>query len=83
MGMKYLWDSNIVIYYLKQQFPQVVEKIVDNYVNESQTAISVISEIELYSNKKALYFLILTNYKLYNWTNKLYWKVLTRWSFLA
>ncbi len=51
--MKYLWDSNIVIYYLKQQFPQVVEKIVDNLANESQTAISFISEIELLCWKTA------------------------------
>jgi predicted nucleic acid-binding protein len=25
MGMKYLWDSNIAIYYLQQQFPKTAE----------------------------------------------------------
>lgn len=45
--MKYLWDSNIVIYYLQKLFPRDVEKIVDNLSKESQTVISVISEIEL------------------------------------
>ena len=53
MGMKYLWDSNIVIYYLKQQFSQAAEKIVDNLAKESRTAISVISEIELLCWKTA------------------------------
>jgi len=47
MGIKYLWDTNIVIYYLQQQFPPSVEKFVDSTLPNSQPAISVITEIEL------------------------------------
>jgi hypothetical protein len=53
MGIKYLWDTNIVIYYLQQQFPETVEKLVDNLTKESNPAISVISEIELLCWKTA------------------------------
>jgi predicted nucleic acid-binding protein len=47
MGIKYLWDTNIVIYYLQQQFPPSAEKFVDSTLSDSQPAISVITEIEL------------------------------------
>lgn len=53
MGMKYLWDSNIAIYYLQQQFPKTAEILVDNLAKESQIAISAISEIELLCWKTA------------------------------
>lgn len=47
MGVSYLWDTNTVIYYLQQQFPQPVEKYVDELVIDNPPAISVITEIEL------------------------------------
>jgi hypothetical protein len=47
MGIKYLWDTNIAIYYLQQQFPTFVEKLIDALLAENQPAISVITEIEL------------------------------------
>jgi len=47
MGVKYLWDTNTVIYYLQNQFPVPGEKFIDNVVNNFQPAISVITEIEL------------------------------------
>ncbi len=53
MGIKYLWDSNIAIYYLQKLFPREVEKLVDNLLKESRIAISVISEIELLCWKNA------------------------------
>ena len=51
--MKYLWDTNIAIYYLQQQFPAPVEKLVDNLTKESNPAISFISEVELLCWKTA------------------------------
>lgn len=45
--MKYLWDTNIAIYYLQQQFPASAEKVIDTLITDSLPAISVISEIEL------------------------------------
>lgn len=51
--MKYLWDSNIAIYYLQQQFPKTAELLVDNLAKESRPAISAISEIELLCWKTA------------------------------
>ncbi len=53
MGIKYLWDSNIAIYYLQQQFPVKAEILVDNLVKESPVAISAITEIELLCWKAA------------------------------
>ncbi len=47
MGIKYLWDTNIVIYYLQQQFSPEAEKLVDKFISESDVAISSITEIEL------------------------------------
>lgn len=47
MGLGYLWDTNIVIYFLQQQFPPAAEKFIDRTLNNSAPAISVISEIEL------------------------------------
>ena len=53
MGMKYLWDPNIAIYYLQQQFPKMTELFVDDLVKESRIAISAITEIELLCWKAA------------------------------
>jgi len=53
MGIKYLWDTNVVIYYLQQQFPPTAEKFVDELLNEGQPIISAITEIELLCWKTA------------------------------
>ena len=53
MGIKYLWDTNIVIYYLQQQFPLSTEVFMDNLVNEAPPVISAITEIELLCWKAA------------------------------
>lgn len=47
MGIKYLWDTNTAIYYLQQQFPSPAEKFIDEVLEDSDPAISVITEIEL------------------------------------
>ncbi len=53
MGIKYLWDTNTVIYYLQQQFPTAAEKFIDDLLNEDLPTISVITEIELLCWKTA------------------------------
>lgn len=53
MGIKYLWDTNVAIYYLQKQFPVKAEILIDDVVKESNPAISVISEIELLCWKAA------------------------------
>jgi hypothetical protein len=47
MGIKHLWDTNTVIYYLQQQFPYNAEKFIDELIKEELPAISAITEIEL------------------------------------
>lgn len=47
MGINYLWDTNTTIYYLQQQFPTTAEKFIDEILEDSDPAISVITEIEL------------------------------------
>src|SRR5690606_8941946 len=47
LGMKYLWDTNIAIYYLQQQFPMVAENFIDTAINNGEIFISVITEIEM------------------------------------
>ena len=47
MGIKYLWDTNTVIYYLQEQFSPSAEKFIDELLSDSQPAISAITEIEL------------------------------------
>ena len=47
MGIKYLWDSNTVIYFLQQQFPLSAEKFIDDLLKEAPPCISAITEIEL------------------------------------
>ena len=49
MGIKYLWDTNIVVYFLQQQFPTKAEKFVDVLLQDGSPEISAISEIELLS----------------------------------
>lgn len=53
MGIKYIWDTNTVIYYLQQQFPPSAEKFMDNLVNEARPVISAITEIGLLCWKSA------------------------------
>ena len=36
MGVKYLWDTNIAIYYLQQQFPPNAEKFIDELLTTEQ-----------------------------------------------
>lgn len=47
MGIKYLWDTNTAIYFLQQQFPSPAEKFIDEVLEDSDPAISVVTEIEL------------------------------------
>ncbi len=47
MGMKYLWDTNTAIYYMQQQFSPSAEKFMDETLEISLPAISVVTEIEL------------------------------------
>jgi predicted nucleic acid-binding protein len=47
MGITHLWDTNVVIYYLQQQFPPATESFIDDLLTTSLPAISVITEIEL------------------------------------
>ncbi len=53
MGIKYIWDTNTVIYFLQQQFPPPAEKFMDNLINEARPVISAITEIELLCWKSA------------------------------
>ena len=53
MGINYLWDTNMVIYFLQQQFPPATEKFIDNVLKSSAIGISVITEIELLCWKTA------------------------------
>ena len=47
MGIKYLWDTNIVVYYLQGHFTHSAELFMDGLLSRSQPAISVITEVEL------------------------------------
>lgn len=53
MGIKYIWDTNIVIYYLQQQFSPSAEAFMDEVVEEALPVISAITEIELLCWKAA------------------------------
>lgn len=53
MGIKHLWDTNTVIYYLQQQFPLDGEKFIDDILKNEQPVISAITEIELLCWKAA------------------------------
>jgi predicted nucleic acid-binding protein len=47
MGLKYLWDTNTVIYYLQKNFPDDVQASLSSIINTYKPTISVITEIEL------------------------------------
>jgi predicted nucleic acid-binding protein len=51
--MRYLWDTNIAIYFLQQQLPPHAERFVDQTLAVADPAISVITEIELLCWKHA------------------------------
>lgn len=53
MGIAYLWDTNTVIYYLRQAFPTPAEQHIDKLLKISLPAISAITEIELLCWKSA------------------------------
>ena len=47
MGLKYLWDTNAVIYYLQKNFTDNEQERMNDIINNYQPAISSISQIEL------------------------------------
>jgi hypothetical protein len=53
MGVKYLWDTNTVIYYLQKQFPDVSRNYINYLLKSGFPTISVITEIELLCWKTA------------------------------
>jgi predicted nucleic acid-binding protein len=53
MGLKYLWDTNTVIYYLRKSFTETGQELMNNIINSCQPAISSITEIELLCWKTA------------------------------
>ncbi|MCB0395494.1 MAG: type II toxin-antitoxin system VapC family toxin [Flavobacteriales bacterium] len=53
MGVKHIWDTNIAIYYLQQQFPEKAERFIDNTLKKALPCISAITEIELLCWKAA------------------------------
>ena len=53
MGLKYLWDTNTVIYYLQNTLPLTGEELIDNILSSNQPAISIITEMELLCYRSA------------------------------
>ena len=53
MGLKYLWDTNAVIYYLQKAFTEEGQELMNGIINSYQPAISAITEIELLSWRTA------------------------------
>ncbi len=51
MGLTYLWDTNIVIYYLQNLLPPQCAEVIDNILKVAPPTISAITEIELLSWK--------------------------------
>ncbi len=47
MGIAYLWDTNVAIYYLQNQFSPKASLFIKSTIKESWPAISAITEIEL------------------------------------
>jgi len=45
--MKYIWDTNIAIYYLQQQLPETAELFIDKSLKNDLPFISAMTEIEL------------------------------------
>jgi hypothetical protein len=54
MELKYLWDTNAVIYYLQNNFTEAGQELMNNIINSYQPAISAITEIELLCWKTAV-----------------------------
>jgi predicted nucleic acid-binding protein len=53
MGISYIWDTNICIYYLQNQFDENVGAFIDNLLIDNIPVISAITEIELLCWKAA------------------------------
>jgi len=53
MGIKYLWDTNIAIYFLQKQFSPKAAQFIKGTLNDSLPSISAITEIELLCWKNA------------------------------
>jgi predicted nucleic acid-binding protein len=53
MGIKYIWDTNTVIYFLQQQLSPEAEKFIDDILQDYIPVISAITEIELLCWKTA------------------------------
>lgn len=47
MGLKYLWDTNTIIYYLQKNFDDANQERMSDIINNHQPAISSITQIEL------------------------------------
>lgn len=47
MGIRYLWDTNVVIYCMQRQYPPQSEVFLENITKVEPPIISVITEIEL------------------------------------
>ncbi len=47
MGIAYLWDTNVAIYHLQNQFPPKAKLFITTTLTESWPAISAITQIEL------------------------------------
>jgi len=53
MGLKYLWDTNTVIYFLQDHFSGIEKESMNTIINTYQPAISAITQIELLCWKSA------------------------------
>ncbi len=51
--MRYLWDTNVAIYFLQEQFIPKAAAVIDAVLKDSGPVISVITEIELMCWKSA------------------------------
>ncbi|MGG7663068.1 type II toxin-antitoxin system VapC family toxin [Dyadobacter sp. BHUBP1] len=51
MELAYLWDTNIAIYYLQQEFAPAPAQVMNDIADTTRICISAITEIELYSWK--------------------------------
>lgn len=49
MELDYLWDTNIIIYYLNNSLPPSSQSFLENIIDHSEINISVITQIELLS----------------------------------
>ncbi len=49
MGMSFLCDTNVAIYFLNDQFDEIASEFVDNTIKVDSAKLSVISELELLS----------------------------------